>query len=1069
MAILNRLVFILSLSAFLLHMNEGWAQGQGKRPGVQFETVREKQGPPIFFSTLTWQDGLPKGGVRQVFEDKHGYLWIAHAQAGLLRYDGTGFRSMRPDSTDLIKGFSGTPILDSLGRLWFASDLGMACYDYQSDKLVVHKLSLNGLTVYPRHMVPFGHGKALLLVGPIEAIGLTLYSFNLHTGTYNLFSPARSSQQNGFLFENSGLEVLSRDSNGHIWFFQRLNGRSGLVEFDPEMKMCSFYPYGVSQQEMRIRNLGASWTCMLSDNNGDWIWLSGWNSGLQGFHKPSRTWTIFGPYRTYYSMVNDAEGHLWLSSYEGGIFKRNKVNGNLFSYPPSGLAPATHSPMRGRLFQITPPNDSSITWIAGEQGISLIDPYLQNFNQKSYLPRTGECVALSSDSLTHSVFAFIERRLENGVVRNQIAKWDENSGKLTFRNFLTLKESLNTPMFFQRDRSGVLWAGPALQINEQTLRPTKENFSLINSAKQQIVPWRALPGTGNTMWLSNRWGGLFRMNIEKRQIEGVYIPGDGLAEGEAEFRNTLPAPKGSLWIATTRGLLLFHPERHEVRRFMNISNDLTSLPSDFVADIALDDKGRLWVLTARGLCFFSEKDSSFVTVSHTRYHFSRMAIDHSGGIWAKCEEGVFFYSPTTNRGRLFTERDGLFADLYERITTSPSGEIVLGNVHRWTPESIRLQSRPPKVVFKTFMVFNKVPFDLPSLNDGSEIVLKNTDNFFTIGFAALNLSQPWLNQYKWRLNGIDPHWVSGGNQHLVSYTHLPPGEYLFEVLAANNNGYWSEVPLRLRIRILPAWWQTLPFQLLMLLLFLGIGWAAFHEYAQKLQRKAAILQKEAAFARQQADFRQRIAETEMIALRAQMNPHFLFNVLMSIDRFLMENDPSQASVYLNKFSRLIRLVLENSRQKKISLGQELDALRLYLELEALRFKEKVRWKIEISPEVDLNFLQVPPMLFQPFVENAIWHGLLHKDEGGHVILRLNQAEENLLSVEIEDNGIGRERARALKSKSAVQQKSFGMQLTQERMELVYLLYPFDSAISVIDLIDSSGKAAGTKVILKIPI
>ena len=216
-------------------------------------------------------------------------------------------------------------------------------------------------------------------------------------------------------------------------------------------------------------------------------------------------------------------------------------------------------------------------------------------------------------------------------------------------------------------------------------------------------------------------------------------------------------------------------------------------------------------------------------------------------------------------------------------------------------------------------------------------------------------------------------------------------------------------------------------------------------------------------------FAQKIAETEMTALRAQMNPHFIFNCLNSIKLYTLENESQTASDYLTKFSQLIRLVLENSRSEKITLHKELETLTLYIELEAMRFKEKVRYQIHLSPEIDSHYIEIPPLLLQPYVENAIWHGLMHRSEGGMISIEVSQPTDALLHIEITDNGVGREKAGEHKSKSATKQKSFGLQMTSDRIHLINQLYQINTEVQIIDLKDADNKAIGTRVIIEIPI
>ena len=216
-------------------------------------------------------------------------------------------------------------------------------------------------------------------------------------------------------------------------------------------------------------------------------------------------------------------------------------------------------------------------------------------------------------------------------------------------------------------------------------------------------------------------------------------------------------------------------------------------------------------------------------------------------------------------------------------------------------------------------------------------------------------------------------------------------------------------------------------------------------------------------------FEQKIAETEMAALRAQMNPHFIFNCLNSIKLYTLENDSQTASEYLTIFSQLIRLVLENSRSEKVTLQKELETLRLYIELEAMRFKDKVKYQINVAPEIDQQYIDIPPLLLQPYVENAIWHGLMHKKNGGNIRVDVSLLTEHCLQIEITDDGIGRELAAEYKSKSATRQKSFGLKMTSERIDIINQVYKINADVQISDMKDGMNNSMGTKVIIKIPV
>ena len=241
------------------------------------------------------------------------------------------------------------------------------------------------------------------------------------------------------------------------------------------------------------------------------------------------------------------------------------------------------------------------------------------------------------------------------------------------------------------------------------------------------------------------------------------------------------------------------------------------------------------------------------------------------------------------------------------------------------------------------------------------------------------------------------------------------------------------------------------------------------------QKAYALLQKQAENELQiqklesektKSELQHQASELEMQALRSQMNPHFIFNCLSSINRFILKNKTEEASDYLTKFSRLIRMVLNNSKCAFISLEDELETLRLYLEMERLRFKNSFDYSFSYKNAVDVGNIFIPPLLLQPFAENAIWHGLMHKQEKGFLNFDF-RAEENFLMCIITDNGVGREQAEFLKSKSAEKQKSMGLKITSERLSLLNSNSNEQTFFTIEDLTDENGNAIGTSIHLKI--
>jgi sensor histidine kinase YesM len=249
-----------------------------------------------------------------------------------------------------------------------------------------------------------------------------------------------------------------------------------------------------------------------------------------------------------------------------------------------------------------------------------------------------------------------------------------------------------------------------------------------------------------------------------------------------------------------------------------------------------------------------------------------------------------------------------------------------------------------------------------------------------------------------------------------------------------------------------SFWETWWFRLLILLLLTITIYLAYRFRIRQIQREEKL----------RSDYEIKLNELENSTLRSQMNPHFIFNSLNTINSFITRNEVSQANLYLTKFSKLLRLILDHSRQRKITLAEELKVVDLYVQVERIRFENKFDYKINIDANIDTSITEVSPLIIQPFVENAILHGLLPLTDGGLVQLSIKR-ENNLLLCTIEDNGIGRKKAMTNKKLSPKNRKSHGIEITLKRIELFNKENNINPPVVITDLIDSKGNACGTRV------
>ncbi|MFT3701672.1 MAG: histidine kinase [Agriterribacter sp.] len=257
-----------------------------------------------------------------------------------------------------------------------------------------------------------------------------------------------------------------------------------------------------------------------------------------------------------------------------------------------------------------------------------------------------------------------------------------------------------------------------------------------------------------------------------------------------------------------------------------------------------------------------------------------------------------------------------------------------------------------------------------------------------------------------------------------------------------------------------------------LLLLCAIGVIIFRNILLKKKNDKLIMENRMEMQRLEnekakGELEQQSAELKMQALRAQMNPHFIYNSLGSINLFILQNDQEKASEFLVKFSRLVRLILQNSLTPFITLDRELEALQLYLELESLRFNDHFTFTVKVQPELDASLIKVPPLLIQPYVENAIWHGLLRKEEQPLLTIDIYR-EDAFLCCSITDNGIGRNKAAELKRKVDKNHVSLGMKLSEDRIAILNQNNNSSTSVEVRDLTLPDGSAGGTEVLLKIP-
>ena len=307
-------------------------------------------------------------------------------------------------------------------------------------------------------------------------------------------------------------------------------------------------------------------------------------------------------------------------------------------------------------------------------------------------------------------------------------------------------------------------------------------------------------------------------------------------------------------------------------------------------------------------------------------------------------------------------------------------------------------------------------------------------------------------QYQYKLLPDHNDWQSTTNPNLL-FNSLPPNNYTLALKAINIDGIESEVQT-INFTITPAFWMTIWFRLAVFLFLLLIIYR--------------IVISSINFYKKQAENQRTLNELQILSLQSKMNPHFIFNSLNSIQNYILKNEKEEANNYLLEFSKLVRIILQNSDSSTIPLGNEIDTLNMYVDLEIRRLRNSFRYTTNIGDDIDINRCEIPSLLIQPYVENAIWHGKVYNNPEGEISININR-KDNLLIFDIIDNGIGianAEKSKIIKSNHT----SLGTSVNKKRIEILGDLNKKLSKVEIKDAFPDkdSNHYVGTHVTFSIP-
>lgn len=979
------------------------------------------------------EDGLGHDDVRTIAVDSSGFVWMA-TWDGLTRYDGTDFITYFHDPADstTIPYFSAAQVVvDCKDNLWVTTDNGM-------------------LSVFNRATEKFNRIRS---IGGYPVTDLTCFG--------------------------SG-------PDGYIWF---VLGK-GVLRHDPSSEESLFYPWRNKPAD-RL-DLKFTYNGLVFDNNGE-PWLAGIDvvkletgtdgsdgaryASVKSFNTierlPGRIGTFFAA-AGYSTMVGDTSGNLWLASLTG-LFRYNEAR-------------KCFTEVGGDFSKIRFTGDHPVIFYNHDTGLNICFP-----EKDSVITVPKDICGLPTTYLMHDSGMLWFSHLGQGGTPAGVIKLVFTPHKFRHINPLPTKSNELNVFGLLKDENNALWIAardrnylirlPARGVPEKKLILNEQDFKDLWHARAFLSDTGAIwIGYYNNLLLhydlatgktEKHYPAKVNHTITYDRDGSILIADDGIIRYDPVTRQstrlytirdsvyifTFHRQGNILWAGCSYNYLLEYNLDTGEHRLIRLAQGVTNYE-----DICEGTNGDLWIATlGTGVCRYNPVtgEKIFYTTStglsnNTTYSILR---DPEGNMWVSTNKGLSVINPVTGLIRSFGENDGQPIREFNSDASLITGEgkFLFGGVGgavEFDPlEVLHGTNEKPiqKIIIKELDVSGlRRSFDKPVYKKDTVYLDKGDDNFH-LSFVVPEYRNPSIIRYRYRLGGEEANWYyTGHSDRNVNFSNLTPGWYTLDIEATDLSGSWSNRKT-ITIRIKPYFYQTTLFRvtlpLVLLLFFFMLAWNIIRQLNQRERQKRDML-------RQQA-------------LRAQMNPHFIFNALNSINYFISNNDRLSANRYIADFSKHIRTVLNNMNEDFVRLSVEIDALEDYLKIEHLRFGDKFDYNILIDQDVRTESLRISPGLVQPFVENAIWHGVMGlTGRKGIIRIRFLSKGSGIACV-VEDDGVGRARSEAMKDKT-LPKKSRGISLASERLKIINNILLTDCRITISDLYPERTET-GTRVEIDLPI
>lgn len=985
------------------------------------------------FKNYSVKEGVAQSQVYSLVQDYRGYLWIGTRGGGITRFDGTTFKTFTIKD-GLINNYIYCIKEDAKHNLWIGTNNGLSYY--------------NGLQ-FKNYNLGTDSTQFSILDIDIDQKGRLWLATNagvvrFENGQFKNISSLLNDRLNM-------VNAICIDKKNTVWYGTAM-GLAKITEQGDQLIQTKLY----KNKKFTKNSVNA-----IEENSDGSIWIGTYNDGPYIYHHDS----FYRPgnfpeldKQSVFSIYFDRNNNAYFATLSKGVCQYNSKNKSISWLGESEGLSNNH--VRSIL------QDKSGNFWFGTSGGGVC-----NYSGKEFT--TYDKTSGLGGNFIYSIFRDSRGRLLIGNSDKGLSVLD--SGYFKTYNSTNGYQDLKVRSIIEDNFKNIYLGteGNGLYVF------TDSSFIALPAFSKKYIRAMVKDRAGN-LYIATAGTGIYKW---KKTGKDTGLISFSLSNGLLSNRVTslYIDQQDRLWYGTENsgmGVIINDQVSSKVFTTKN------GLPANAIRCFTEDKKGLLWIGTAgSGIASLPLYESDYKIMAYdykeglTSSNIYLLTADRFNHLFAGSETGLDCITlnsagePETvkhySKGEGFTGIETCQNAVYNDV----NGTIWFGTINgltKYVPANNFKNSNPPITSITDIRLFyepiskTKYKTLVGDWNTLSNMVLPYSQNHLTFDFQAINFSNPDAVNYQWKLEGFDADWSPISKQRTVTYSNLPYGNYTFLVKACNEDGVWNINPQAFHFTITPPFWLRWWVILLSLVLIAGIVYFLFRWRIKNIRKKAAEQQ-------QKIQLEKEVLELEQKALRLQMNPHFIFNALNSIQSQIGTDNEQTARYYLAKFSRLMRQILDHSRTSTITLQAEINTLENYLLIEKFCNGDRFDYTIEVDETIDTDYVHTPPMLLQPFIENAIKHGLRFMDnKRGLITVRIKE-HNGLLECSVTDNGIGRVRSAELnKNSKETYHKSMALTVTQERLDLIKMnkqIVPLE----IIDLYDENNQASGTQVIIRIPI